>query len=552
MSASGINTAQGGSHLEEFDAVVVGAGFGGIYLLYNLRKLGYRVKVLEAGKDLGGVWRANSYPGARVDTYWPLYEFSARELWEDWTWAERFPGRDELCRYFDYVDQKWDIKKDITFDQTVTKAKYDQILNIWITTTDTGYVAKSRFLLLATGFAAKHYIPPLNGLDNFRGIVHHTALWPKEGQDLRGKRVGVIGTGASGVQVIQEIAPVVEHLAVFQRTANNALPMRQEKHDERALELQQEAKKGYEDLFKLSMSTYAGWDYDGHNRSSIEDSPEDQIAHMESLWTKGGFHMWLGNYNNLLTDAKFNNSVHRFWRDKVRERLPNVDPETVESLAPWEPENPFGTKRPSLEQRYYEVYTRPNVKLYNIRRNPISEITSHGLKMTSGEEVEVDILILATGFDAVTGSLLKIELQGVDGVKLSDKWAQGAYTYLGMATAGFPNMFFMYGPQGPTAFAIGPRIAELQGGWIISCLEDMKRHHKSRIEALPAAEVEWRTETNDMANKSLLSKANTWYMGSNIPGKPREALNYMGGMPKYAGIIQTRAANGYAGFTVSA
>ncbi|KIW78012.1 hypothetical protein Z517_07845 [Fonsecaea pedrosoi CBS 271.37] len=551
MTTNGSTAPNGESHVEEFDVVVVGAGFGGIYLLYHLRRLGYKIKVLEAGKDLGGVWWANSYPGARVDTYWPLYEFSAKELWEGWTWTERFPGRDELCRYFAHVDEKWDIKKDITFEQTVTKAHYDQDQNQWTVVTHTGYVAKSQFLLLATGFAAKHYVPPLKGLESFQGVCHHTALWPKEGLDLEGKRVGIIGTGASGVQVIQEIGPVVKHLTVFQRTANNALPMRQERYDEGAIQVQEQMKQGYEDLFNKVMSTYAGWDYDGLDKDSSDATPEERVAHLESLWAKGGFHMWLGNYRDLLLNADFNNSVYGFWRDKVRERLVNVDPNTVESLAPWEPENPFGTKRPSLEQNYYEVYTQPNVNLYNLRKTRIAEITPHGVKMESGEHIELDVLILATGFDAVTGSLLKIDLQGVDGVKLSDKWARGAYTSFGMATAGFPNMFFMYGPQGPTAFAIGPRIAEAQGDWIISCLEDLKRRHGRRIEALAAAETEWRRETNDLANKSLLCKANTWYMGSNIPGKPREALNYMGGMPRYIQLIKACAANGYQGFVVS-
>lgn len=551
MTTNGFKTTDGKSHAEEFDAVVVGAGFGGIYMLFHLRKLGYKVKVLESGKDLGGVWWANSYPGARVDTSIPLYEFSAKELWEDWTWAERFPGRDELCRYFAHVDQIWNVTKDVTFDQTVTKASYDQEQDQWTVITDKGYVAQSRYLILATGFAAKHYVPRFNGLETFQGISYHTALWPKESLDLEGKRVGIIGTGASGVQVIQEIAPVVKHLSVFQRTANTALPMRQERYDERAIQVQEQMKKSYEELFNLSRSTYAGWDYDGLEIDSSQVTPEERIAHLESLWAKGGFHMWLGNYQDLLLDADFNKSVHEFWRDKVRERLPNIDSDTVESLAPWEPENPWGTKRPSLEQNYYEVYTQPNVKLYNLRETPITEITPHGVKIESKEEVELDVLILATGFDSVTGSLLKIDLQGVDGVKLSDKWAKGAYTYFGMTTAGFPNMFFMYGPQGPTAFAIGPRIAETQGDWIISCLEDMKRRHKRRIEALPAAETEWRKETNDLANKSLLSKANTWYMGSNIPGKPREALNYMGGMPKYNKLIKACATSGYEGFVIS-
>lgn len=550
MTTNSSKTPTAASHAEKFDVVVVGAGFGGIYTLYHLRKLGYKVKVLESGKDLGGVWWSNSYPGARVDTYWPLYEFSAKELWEDWCWSERFPGRDELCRYFAHVEKKWDVKKDIAFDQTVTKAHYDQAQNQWTVHTDKGYVATGSFLILATGFAAKHYVPPLTGLETFQGTCHHTALWPQEGVDLKDKRVGVIGTGASGVQVIQEIGPIVKHLTVFQRTANNALPMRQERYDQRGIQSQEQLKSSYEQLFKLSMSTFAGWDYDEFDKDSTDVSHEEQIAHMESLWAKGGFHMWLGNFKDLLHNADFNKIVHGFWRDKVRERLANAAPDTIEALAPWESENPFGTKRPSLEQHYYEVYNQSNVKLYNVRKVPIKEVTPRGIKMASGDEIELDVLVLATGFDAVTGSLLKIDLQGINGVRLSDKWAKGAYTHFGMATAGFPNMFFMYGPQAPTAFAIGPRIGEAQGDWIISCIEDMKRRHKSRIEALVGAEQEWRKETNALADRSLLSNSTSWYMGANIPGKPREAMNYMGGMPKYIKLITACARNGYVGFDI--
>lgn len=550
MSSTNHSVPNGDGHTRTVEVVVVGAGFGGIYLLHRLRNLGYDVKVFERGGGLGGVWWNNAYPGARVDTSYPMYEFSAKELWEDWTWRERFPGREELVEYFDHIDKKWDIKKDIQFNTTVQKCVYDETRNEWTVSTDKGDTVKTRFLLLATGFAAKNYIPNINGLDKFQGISCHTASWPQEGIDLAGKTVGVIGTGASGVQVIQEIGPIVKHLTVFQRTANNALPMRQEQSGCQGIEEQEQQKKNYPKLFELMKTTFAGWDYDQLTTISTDESPEQHRALAEQLWQQGGFHPWLGNYKDLLTNQEFNDSFYRFWRDKVRARITKPDPELLENLAPELPENPFGTKRPSLEQHYYEVYNQGNVDLVNIRKTPITEVTATGVK-TLTEEYPLDVLILATGFDAVTGSLLQIDIQGVNGIKLTDKWKEGSSTYLGIATAGFPNLLCMYGPQSPTAFAIGPRLAECQGEWIVSCLNNMKHRKQTKIDALSAAEAKWRAETNAITNATLISKADTWYMGTNIPGKPREVLNYMGGLPLYTKILETCAANGYDGFVLA-
>lgn len=550
MERNGHATPNGGGCEETFDAIIIGAGFGGLYLLHSFRKLGYKVKVLEAGKDLGGVWWWNSYPGARVDTCWPFYEFSAKELYEDWTWGERFPGRDELCRYFEHVENKWNLKKDIKFDHFVTRAEFNENDDTWTVYTDKDYVAKARYLLPCTGFAAKPYTPKINGLQTFKGIVHHTAKWPTEGVDVQGKRVGVIGTGASGVQTIQEVAPVVGHLTVFQRTANHALPMRQECYDAAGRQQQEDAKKDYEDILQRSKNTFAGWDYDQLPRAAAEDTLEQRTALWESNWKLGGFRPWLGNYKDLLTNSELNRAMYDFWRDKVRERLVGLDPELIENLAPMEPEDPFGSKRPSLEQNYYELYHQPNVKLYNVKKNPIAEVTPSGVRMSSGEEIDLDVLVLATGFDAVTGSLLQIDIRGINNITLTDKWANGAFTNLGMATSGFPNMFFMYGPQGPTAFAIGPRISEIQGDWIVSCLEDMKRSGKSRIDALADSEAVWRKETNDHINATVIANSSSWYMGANIPGKPREALNYMGGLALYQKKLRNCVDNTYQGFTL--
>ncbi|KAK5261405.1 hypothetical protein LTR20_006738 [Exophiala xenobiotica] len=517
----------------ELDAVIVGAGYGGVYLLRNLRKHGYKVKVIESGGGLGGVWWWNTYPGARVDTGVPLYEYTDKELWEGWTWKEYFPGRDEICDYFKYVDKKWDLSKDIKFNTTVTSAEFDADQDEWTIHTD-------------KGFASKKHIPNLKGFDTFEGTCYHTSLWPQNGVDFRGKRVGIIGTGASGVQVIQETGPLVQHLTVFQRTPNMALPMGQRQLTKESQEI---AKKGYPETHKYAKQTFAGWDYDSFPKEAADDPPETRLELWELLWEKQGFYPWIGNYTDLLFNEDTNNQFFAFWRDKTRQRITKRNPELLETLAPTAAPHPFGTKRPSLEQSYYEVYNQNNVELVDVKKSPIVSITPKGLK-TVEKDYQFDILVLATGFDAVTGGLTKIDIHGTDGITLKDKWKRGSWTHLGMATAGFPNMLFMYGPQSPTAFAIGPTISEVQGGWIVTLLESMKLRNQRRIDVIPTAEASWTKMVNDLANASLFPKADSWYMGANIPGKARESLNYIGGLPNYQKIINECIESGYAGFVL--
>jgi cation diffusion facilitator CzcD-associated flavoprotein CzcO len=540
-------TQNGSVHPKEYDAVIVGTGFGGVYLLRNLRKLGYNVKAFESGDGLGGVWWWNSYPGARVDTSCPFYEFSDEKVWEDWNWKEFFPGRDELCEYFKHVDKKWDLSKDIQYQTTVTAADFDLDQDKWTVHTDKGDVVKTQFLLIAAGFAAKIYVPQMKGLDTFEGTAYHTALWPKDGVDCKNKRVGVIGTGASGVQVIQELGPVAKQLTVFQRTPNLALPMCQQTLGPKE---NVQRKKGYADLHKIKKTTYAGWDYNPGTKKGLEDSPEERKAFWEALWAKGGFNPWLGNYADLMNNEDVNTLFYNFWKDKVRSRLTKDDPELIENLAPERPIHPFGTKRPSLEQQYYEVYNQDNVELVNLKKDPIVEITPTGVR-TANKEYDLDVLVLGTGFDSVTGSLTRIDLRGTDGVTLKEYWKNGSCTQMGIAVAGFPNMFFLYGPQSPCAFAIGPCISEVQGDWIVAVLEKMKGHKQTRIEADRDAAETWSKHTNELGNASLLVKNDSsWYMGANIPGKPRECLNYLGGIPTYSKALNDSIDNGFAGFHV--
>lgn len=528
----------------KIDALVVGAGFAGLYQLHRLRKLGFSVQVFEAGADIGGIWYWNKYPGARVDSHIPLYEYSSEELWRDWNWTERFPGWEELGRYFHYVDKKWDLSRDIRFNTRVTGAEFDQAHNEWVIQADDGTVVRARFLILCTGFAAKAYVPNFEGLDQFTGFKCHTGHWPQQGIDMTGKRVGVIGTGASGVQVVQEASKVAKQLTIFQRTPILSLPMKQRKLD---AETQRKMKQDYPEIFRKRAETFGGFEFDNNGKLTFDVSPEERQAEYERIWAIGGFYYWFAGYSDMLMDEAANLPAYEFWRDKVRARI--NDPVLKEKLAPTKPPHPFGVKRPSLEQWYYEVFNQANVRLIDVNESPIQKITSKGVVTREGEH-EFDILVLATGFDAVTGGLVQIDLRGTQGKTLKQNWTDGVRTHLGMASAGFPNMFFMYGPQSPAGFCNGPTCAELQGEWIIGCLEYLRQHGLTRIEANAPAEEAWRKHANEMAHMTLFPKANSWYMGANIPGKPRELLNYAGGLPLYLQKTGECAANGYEGFTL--
>lgn len=527
---------------EAFDILVVGAGFTGLYQLHRLRQLGFSVRLLEAGADLGGIWYWNCYPGARVDTHVPMYEFSSEDLWRDWTWTERFPAWDELRRYFRYVDQKLDLSRDIRFNTRVEAAEFNEGRQQWTVRTQDGGAVRAQFLVLCTGFAAKPYVPELKGLEQFKGAKHHTAWWPQNGLDLTAKRVGVIGTGASGVQVVQEAAAVAAELTVFQRTPILALAMQQCALDEAT---QVEMKRDYPARFARRRESFGGFDFHASGKSALEVSPEERQAIYEASWAAGGFSFWASTFYDVMMNLEANRTAYDFWRAKVQARI--RDPKLAEQLAPREPPHPFGVKRPTLEQTYYDVFNQDNVRLVDLKATPILEITPGGVRTADGE-YDLDILVLATGFDAVTGGLTQIDIRGVDGVTLKDKWAQGARTHLGMASAGFPNLLFLYGPQSPSGFCNGPTCAELQGDWVLEFLKHMRDAGVSRFEATPAAEQTWKDHVEAVGAMTLFPLADSWYMGANIPGKPRELLNYPGGVPMYLQMCQASAANGYEGF----
>ncbi len=542
MNATQSDTSHNGNPVDELDVLVVGAGFAGLYQLDRLRSLGYAVRVFEAGAGLGGIWHWNCYPGARVDTYAPIYQYSRPDLWQDWTWGVLYPNWEGLREYFDYVDRKLDLSRDIRFDTRVEHAEFDEARRQWTVRASDGAVVRARFLVVCTGFGSKPYIPDFDGIDSFNGPCHHTALWPQDGLDLAGKRVGVIGTGASGVQVIQELGPQAAHLTVFQRTPNLALPMRQRLLD---AETEQRMKRDYPDRYKVRSQTFGGFDFDFVAKPFAETSPEERNAVYEELWQAGGFRFWIGTFQEVLMDADANRTAYAFWRDKVRARI--KDSAMAEKLAPTDAPHPFGCKRPSLEQSYYEVFNQDNVDLVDIRQSPIERITPTGVR-TADDAHDLDAIVLATGFDAVTGGLTAIDIRGTDGETLQEKWGRGVRTHLGVASAGFPNMLFLYGPQSPSGFCNGPSCAELQGACIVETLEYLRRNGHARIEATTDAEVAWTAHNTELADATLFPQAESWYMGANIPGKPREILNYPGGLPLYLQKFQESADNGYAGF----
>src|SRR5208282_5889100 len=391
----------------------------------------------------------------------------------------------------------------------------------------------------------KPYIAPIEGLKDFRGICHHTGLWPQDGVDFKGKRVGVIGTGASGVQVIQEIYRDVAELIIFQRTPNLALPMRQRKLDDEA---NRRMKEAFPEDFHKRAETFAGFDYDFIQKSALEVSEEERRATYEDLWERGGFVPWLGTFKDVLSNEEANNTAYAFWRDKVRARI--KDPAVAEKLAPMKPLHPFGVKRPCLEQHYYEAYNQSNVHLVDLRESPIERITPTGVK-TKESEYQLDILVLATGFDSVTGGLTSIDIRGTNGKTLQEKWASGSRAHLGMASAHFPNLLYVYGPQSPSAFCNGPSCAELQGDFVVECIEYMRRNNLRRIEATQEAEEAWRDHVATLADATLFPRAQSWYMGANIPGKKREMLAYPGGLPAYLQKCRESVDAGYAGFVLS-
>ncbi len=529
---------------QSFDVVIVGAGFSGLYALHRLRSDGFDVRLVEASDGVGGVWQNNCYPGARVDSHVPNYEYSIPEVWRDWTWSERFPGRDELVAYFDHVVEVLDLGRDIDLATRVTGARFDPAGARWTLDTDRGPGYECRFLLMCTGFGSRPYVPDLPGLDEFAGICHHTACWPEEGVDLTDRRVGVLGTGASGVQVVQEAARSASRLTVFQRTPVTALPMRQRQLSRAE---QEAAKPGYPEMFRRRNEPPGSFaDIQRLDVGALEVSDDRRTEVYEEAWRRGGFHFWAGTFADILVDERANRTAYDFWRDRTRARID--DPVVAELLAPIDPPYPFGTKRPSLEQDYYDCFNQANVELVDLGATPIETITPNGVR-TAAADHDLDVLVLATGFDANTGGLTAIDLRGVDGRTLAEHWSDGVDTHLGMAVHGFPNMLMLYGPQSTTAFCNGPVCAEVQGDWTTDFLGYLRDRGLETFEPTRESGEAWTGFLAMVADVTLFGRTDSWYMGANIPGKRRQLLN----LPltdTYLERLEQCAESGYSGFVL--
>ncbi|KUI63458.1 Baeyer-Villiger monooxygenase [Cytospora mali] len=529
--------------VQQLDALIVGAGFCGVYQLKRLRDLGYKVKLVECGGDYGGVWYWNRYPGARVDSSIPHYEFDDPAVWKTWTWKQRFPDSAELRGYFSHVADLWDLRKDTQFNTFVQSASWDDAKRLWTIHTKEGELFKARYFLLSTGFAAKRYVPDWKGIDNFKGTFIHPSYWPLEGLDLKGKRVAVIGTGSTGVQLATELTSIVGELVVFQRTPNTALPMRQVDYKDGEQEI---PRQDYPELFKGRPHSFGGFSFNLIDRNTFDDPPERRREVYEALWQEGDFKYWIGTYQDMLFSKAANDEAYAFWRDKTRAKI--NDPHVRDLLAPMEAPYAFGCKRISLEQGFFEIFNEPHVHLVDVNTTPIHEVTEKGIR-TSKKEWHFDHIICATGFDGFTGGLKQIEIKGPSGESLAEHWKHGTFTYLGMAVAGLPNLFFTYGPQGPTALCNGPTCAQMQGDWIVAVMDRMRENGEKKVVADKESEDKWRQNILNLANATLLPGTKSWYMGDNIPGKPREPLLYLGGVPNYYKTLNETASNGYPGFS---
>jgi cyclohexanone monooxygenase len=531
-----------GGEVNKLDAIVVGAGFAGLYSLYSLRKMGLRGQILEAGKDIGGTWFWNRYPGARCDVESLEYSYSfSDELQQEWNWPERFAAQPDILRYINHVADRLDLRQFILTGTRVVSAVFDRTTDLWTVTSANGKVFQAAFCIMATGNLSLPRVPRFPGLESFKGRWHHSGLWPEEGVDFSGRRVGVIGTGSSGIQMIPVIAAQAKHLFVFQRTANFSVPAvnRPITHE---VDRTHKAKYRYwRDEAKRTPFGIAG--HPPPTKSALEDAPEERERIYEQKWEIGGNISFLYAYNDLLINEDANQTASEFVRSKIRSIV--RDPKVAELLSP--NDHPIGTKRLCLDDGYFETFNRENVTLVDVKSDPIVEITPTGLR-TAAQEFELDDIAFATGFDAITGALLDIDILVEGGPRLSNKWAHGPRTYLGLMTAEFPNLFIITGPGSPSVKSNMVASIEQHVDWIADCLRYLRDKKISRIEADESAQHRWVEHVNEVADATLYPRANSWYVGANIPGKPRVFMPYVAGLDKYRKICDEVAANDYRGF----
>jgi cyclohexanone monooxygenase len=532
--------------LREVDAVVVGAGLSGLYMLHRLRKQGLTVQVYEKGDGVGGTWYWNRYPGARVDVKSMDYSFSFDgDLEQEWEWTEKYPPQQELRGYINHVADRLDLRRDIRLETAVTEAVFDEESERWHVRTDRGDQVSAQFVVMATGCLSASKVPEVPGLDTFRGRWYHTGHWPEEGVDFSGQRVGVVGTGSSGVQAIPMIAEQAAELTVFQRTPNFVLPAHNHPIDP---EHQRSVKARYGEYRQANRESAFGIAGPAPTKSALEASEEERHAYYSRVWHDRDNSLvdLLTGYTDMITNKEANDTAAQYVRDRIAEIV--HDPETARMLQPTD--HPFGTKRPCLGTNYYETYNLPHVRLVDVRKHPIVEITPKGLR-TAEQEYEFDTLVFATGFDAMTGALTAVDIRGRDGVALKEKWAAGPRTYLGIQVAGFPNLFTITGPGSPSVLSNMIVSIEQHVEWVSDAIAALRAEGLATMEPAVESEDAWTQHVDEVGHMTLYPTANSWYMGDNVPGKPRVFMPYIGGVGIYRQKCDEVAANGYEGFVRS-
>lgn len=530
--------ATASSPLPEIDAVIVGAGFAGLYMLHRLRSLGFDARVIEAGGGVGGTWYWNRYPGARCDIESMEYSYQfSDELQQDWEWSERYASQPEIMRYANHVADRFDLRKDIAFDTRVVEARLDEAASRWVIRTDLGETIAAKFCIMATGCLSTVNVPDIRGQDQFAGATYHTGQWPHEGVDFTGKRVGVIGTGSSAVQSIPMIAEQAAHLYVFQRTPTYSVPAYNGPLNP---ELTQQIKTNYRTFREENKQMPLGLRVEESSGSVLDLKPDERARVLETRWKKGGLPFLYG-LPDFIFNQHANDAVAEFLRDKIRETV--KDPAVAEKLSPYDV---AGCRRLCLNTDYFETFNRSNVTLVDIKSAPIKELTEQGLR-TSTQAYALDCLVFATGFDAMTGALNRIKIAGKSGLLLSEKWKTGPRTYLGLAMVGFPNLFIIAGPGSPSVLSNMLPSIEQHVEWIADCINYADQHQVRTIEPSEDAQDQWVAHVNEVADATLFPTCNSWYLGANLPGKPRVFMPYIG-VPPYVERCQEVARNGYTGF----
>jgi cyclohexanone monooxygenase len=531
-----------GNGRRDLDVVIVGAGFGGLYALYRLRELGLSLQVYERGSDLGGTWFWNRYPGARCDVESLAYSYAfSAELEQEWDWSERYASQPEILEYAKHVAERFDLRRDIQFDTGVEAASYDESSARWTVRTSDGAEVTARFLVMATGCLSARNTPDFPGLDRFAGEHFHTGNWPEEGVDFAGKRVGIIGTGSSAIQAIPIIAQQADQLVVFQRTPNFSMPARNTPMDPG---YQKRAKANYAGFREPFVAGMFGLDFNPSARLAVDATPEERQEVFEARWADGGLGL-VGSFADIFVSKQANDAAAEFIRSKIREVV--KDPEVARLLSP---RSALGCKRPCADTGYFETYNRSNVTLVDVSQDPIDEITQTGLR-SGGRHYELDCIIFATGFDAMTGALLRIDIRGRSGLTLGEKWADGPRNYLGLSVVGFPNLFTITGPGSPSVLANMIPGIEQHVNWIADLIAHMREKGFERVEATLDAENAWVDHVNETADRTLFPTCNSWYLGANIPGKKRVFMPYLG-FPRYVKKCNEVVAKGYEGFRLEA